>query len=97
MLRGAVGLVLGGLLLLGSPRGVGGQETRDKKDKQDKTFTGEITISLLPVVVRVVDDWGRPVLGLKPEDFRVRVAVGRVAADGDDGEGGARCDDEGGS
>ncbi|MBW8876377.1 MAG: hypothetical protein JF614_15525 [Acidobacteria bacterium] len=89
MLRGAVGLVLGGLLLLGSPRGAGGQETRDKKDKQDKTFTGEITISLLPVVVRVVDDWGRPVLGLKPEDFRVRVGKREVPVVGLDwiGEG----------
>ena len=25
------------------------------------------------MVVRVVDTWGRPILGLKPEDFRVRV------------------------
>jgi VWFA-related protein len=70
MLRGATGLVLGCLLLLGSAGGATGQE---KQEKKDKTFTGEITVSLLPVAVRVVDTWGRPVLGLKPEDFRVRV------------------------
>jgi len=69
MLRGAIGLVLGGLLLSGA---AGGQETRDR-DKKDKVFRGEITVSLMPVAVRVVDDAGHPILGLKPEDFRVRV------------------------
>ncbi len=36
-------------------------------------FGDEITVSLVPVTVRVVDGRGRPVLGLGPEDFRVRV------------------------
>jgi VWFA-related protein len=34
-------------------------------------FGEEITVSVSTVVVRVVDDAGKPVLGLKPEDFRV--------------------------
>lgn len=34
-------------------------------------FGEEITVALSTVVVRVVDDAGKPVLGLKPEDFRV--------------------------
>jgi VWFA-related protein len=37
------------------------------------TFEGEIDVSLLQMVVRVVDTWGNPILGLQPEDFRVRV------------------------
>ncbi len=34
-------------------------------------FGEEITVALATLVVRVVDDYGKPVLGLKPEDFRV--------------------------
>lgn len=40
---------------------------------QEETFADEITVSLRTVVVRVVDTWGRPVLGLGPEDFRAEV------------------------
>ncbi|HVR97556.1 MAG TPA: hypothetical protein VMW27_13140 [Thermoanaerobaculia bacterium] len=36
-------------------------------------FGEEITVSLATAVVRVIDDYGKPVLGLKPEDFRVVV------------------------
>jgi VWFA-related protein len=55
-------LLAGLFLLLGSPaRG------------QEETFADEITVSLRTVVVRVVDTWGRPVLGLGPEDFRAEV------------------------
>jgi VWFA-related protein len=87
MLRGAIGLVLGGLLLLGTA--AGGQEAKDPQDKKDKTFTGEIAVSLVQVVVRVVDDAGHPVLGLKPEDFRVRVGKREIPVAGLDwiGEG----------
>jgi VWFA-related protein len=67
MLRRAAGLVLS-LFLLGLPAGAAGQDK-----PQEPTFSEEITVSLVPVVVRVVDTWGRPILGLKPEDFRVRV------------------------
>lgn len=34
-------------------------------------FGEEITVALATLTVRVVDDYGKPVLGLKPEDFRV--------------------------
>ena len=37
------------------------------------SFTEEITVTLSTVTVRVLDDLGRPVTGLRPEDFRVRV------------------------
>ena len=40
---------------------------------EDPFFEEEITVSLSTVVLRVVDTWGRPILGLKPEDFRVRL------------------------
>ena len=37
-----------------------------------EAFTDEISVSLSTVVVRAVDTWGRPILGLEPKDFRVR-------------------------
>jgi VWFA-related protein len=53
-----------------------------------ESFTDEISVSLSTVVVRAVDTWGRPILGLEPKDFRVRagdqeipvVAVDWIAA-----------------
>jgi VWFA-related protein len=39
----------------------------------EATFESEIDVSLLTMVVRVVDTWGKPILGLRPQDFRVRV------------------------
>jgi VWFA-related protein len=36
-------------------------------------FEDEITVSLVTLTVRAVDAQGRPILGLGPEDFRVRV------------------------
>ena len=68
MLRRAAGLVLG-LFLLSLPAAAAGPQDKP----QEPTFTDEIDVSLASVVVRVVDTWGRPILGLKPEDFRVRV------------------------
>ena len=73
MLRRAAGLVLG-LFLLGLPA-----KAATRQDKpQEPTFSEEIDVSLATVVVRVVDTWGRPILGLKPEDFRVRVGKKEV-------------------
>jgi VWFA-related protein len=63
MLRGAIFLALAGLLAVPIPG----------EAQEPPRFEGEeITVSLVPVVVRVVDTWGRPILGLKPEDFRIR-------------------------
>lgn len=59
--------LLGALLLASSlPAAPPEQPLREQ-------FGDEITVSLVPVTVRVVDGRGRPVLGLGPEDFRVRV------------------------
>jgi len=75
MLRGAAGLILGGLLLSGSTAGAADRSASPapQENPPDQTFKGEIDVSLLTMVVRVVDTWGRPILGLKPEDFRVRI------------------------
>ncbi len=39
----------------------------------EASFEDAIDVSLLTVVVRAVDTWGNPILGLQPDDFRVRV------------------------
>ena len=44
----------------------------------EATFESAIDVSLLTMVVRVVDTWGNPVLGLQPQDFRVRVGPREV-------------------
>jgi VWFA-related protein len=75
MLRGAAGLVLGGFILFGAMAGAAGPP---KETPPEQSFKGEISVSLSTIVVRVVDTWGRPVLGLKPEDFRVRVGKTEV-------------------
>ena len=76
MHRGAVCLL--SLLLAGLPAWA-----QDEKPPE-KSFEGEITVSLKTMVVRVVDTWGQPILGLKPEDFRVRVGKKDVAVVGVD-------------
>lgn len=38
----------------------------------DEVFQTEITVVVAPIVVRVVDPKGKPILGLKPEDFLIR-------------------------
>lgn len=43
------------------------------EERPREQFGEEITVSLIPVTVRVVDDRGRPILDLTPDDFRVRV------------------------
>jgi VWFA-related protein len=47
-------------------------------------FQDEITVSLRTVTVRVVDDFGRPILGLTPRDFRVRLRGREVSVAGVD-------------
>ncbi len=68
MNHGAACLLVGVLLLSPLPPAGAAQE-----QPPEKSFEGEITVSLSTMVVRVVDTWGRPILGLKPEDFRVRL------------------------
>jgi VWFA-related protein len=78
MHRGAACLLLGVLLLpLSSviPAGavLPSRPAPQEQPPEDPSFEGEITVAISTVVLRVVDTWGRPILGLKPEDFRVRL------------------------
>jgi len=95
MFRGAVALLLGGLLALSSAVGAArAQDRQDPKDQEKKdaaSFTDEIDVAIVSVVVRVVDSWGRPILGLKPQDFRVKVGKREIPVTGLDwiGESGS--------
>ncbi len=73
----AVLLLAGGLPCLA-------QEMSPEKSFEgpEKSFAGEITVSLSTLVIRVVDTWGRPILGLKPEDLRVRVGKTEIPVSG---------------
>jgi VWFA-related protein len=59
-----------GLLLFGCAASAAAQEP---PPPPEESFEGEISVSLVTMVVRVVDSWGQPILGLKPENLRVRV------------------------
>lgn len=74
--HGAACLLLGVLLLSPLPAGAAQEEPLEK------SFEDEITVSISTVVLRVVDTWGRPILGLKPEDFRVRLGKKEVPVAG---------------
>ena len=75
-----------GLLAGAAPPGEAPAPPDDRPPQE--SFTDEISVSLSTVIVRAVDTWGRPILGLEPKDFRVRagkqeipvVAVDWVAA-----------------
>ncbi len=79
MFQAAARVVVGGFLLTGSALGA---EYRSLSPQQEnppeKTFEGEIDVALSTMVIRVVDSWGQPILGLKPEDLRVRVGKQEV-------------------
>lgn len=64
---GATALLLAGLLL--APGSVASLPQEPPRD----AFDDSITVALDTVVVRVIDHAGRPILGLTPADFRVRV------------------------
>jgi VWFA-related protein len=44
----------------------------------EPTYEEAIDVSLLTMVVRVIDTWGNPILGLEAEDFRVRLGKAEV-------------------
>ena len=52
--------------------------------KLEDQFGEEITVSLISMTVRAVDGRGRPITGLGPEDFRVRVGKKEVPVVGVD-------------
>ncbi|HEX6899606.1 MAG TPA: VWA domain-containing protein [Thermoanaerobaculia bacterium] len=68
-------LLTGFLLLLAASGAAQSQEPQE-------SFEDEISVSLVEMVVRVVDTWGRPILDLKPEDFRVRVGKEEIPVAG---------------
>ena len=94
-IRTTAALGLSGFLLLSLAAGAApaappvfpAQPPPDERPPQE-SFAEEISVALSTVVVRVVDTWGRPILGLEPKDFRVRagkqdipvVAVDWIAA-----------------
>jgi VWFA-related protein len=66
----AASLFASGFLLLSI---LAGATVRTAEPPPEDSFADEINVSISTMVVRVVDTWGRPILGLKPEDFQVRV------------------------
>lgn len=67
-MKRAAALLLGASLLL-APRGA----AASRREPPAEAFGDSITVALDTLVVRAVDGSGQPILGLKPEDFRVRV------------------------
>jgi VWFA-related protein len=76
MARSTVLLLLAVLLL---PTHASAQEP-----KLEDQFGEEITVSLISMTVRAVDGRGRPITGLGPEDFRVRVGKKEIPVVGVD-------------
>lgn len=76
MLRAATlwasGLLLSGLMAGAAPPAEPPIPVPPDDRPPQESFTDEISVSLSTVVVRAVDTWGRPILGLEPKDFRVR-------------------------
>lgn len=66
-------VLLAGLPLPADPNPLAFQES-----PPEEVFGEEITVTIHPLVVRVVDNVGNPVLGLAPEDFAVRVGKADV-------------------
>ena len=62
-----------GLFFAGFPQESGSPPEARPLQRPDEIYAEEITVALMPVTIRVVDGRGRPILDLKPEDFRVRV------------------------
>lgn len=80
MFRIAAAMLLGALLL--SPAGAYPQDSKEPEKKDAASFSGAIDVSIVSLVVRAVDTWGRPILGLKAEDFRVRAGKREIPVAG---------------
>lgn len=67
-------LLAGGVLLAAlCPLAAAAQEPPALPEAPPLSFADEIDVALSTLVVRVVDTWGKPVLGLKPDDFQIRL------------------------
>jgi VWFA-related protein len=80
MRRLAAGLGFGVLVVAGplAARNVAPGVVTPAEERPAATFEEAVDVSLLTLVVRAVDTWGNPILGLQPADFRVRVGRKRV-------------------
>ena len=89
MFRAAAVLLLGSFLGFAGSPAARAQDPKPQDTKDAASFSDVIDVSIVTVVVRAVDTWGRPILGLKPEDFRVRVGKREIPVTGLDwvGEG----------
>ena len=76
-MAGRTALLLATLLLL--PNLAAAQDP-----ELEEQFGEEITVSLISLTVRAVDGKGRPITGLRPEDFRVKVGKKEVPVVGVD-------------
>jgi VWFA-related protein len=67
------------MLALAAPGGGHSQATGPApEDRPDPTYEESIEVSLRTCAVRVLDVGGKPILGLRPEDFRADVARRRI-------------------
>jgi VWFA-related protein len=62
-----------GTLLAGFPRPAAPDSLAFQNPPPEDVFGDEIDVTIHPLVVRVIDKVGNPILGLGPEDFAVRV------------------------
>ncbi|MFQ5348897.1 MAG: VWA domain-containing protein [Thermoanaerobaculia bacterium] len=74
MSRPVAALVILSSLALLAPASRGGAQTAPRAPAETPRFGERIDVRLVPLVVRVVDKRGRPVMELGPENFTVRVA-----------------------
>lgn len=88
-MRFLIPLLLGALFFVSSLFAV------PQEPEAQEVFEDEITVSLKSLTVRVVDGLGNPVLGLAPEDFRVRVGKQEVPVVSVDWIGSEEVEDSG--
>lgn len=80
MYRETAAFLLTGFLLLDAPLASSPQPPAEEAPQE--SFEDKISVSEVEMVVRVVDTWGKPILDLKPEDFRVRLGKAEVPVAG---------------
>lgn len=78
MRRGAWCLALGLWLAAGPLAAWTAPDPPVPPSEPEATFSDAVDVALLTMVVRAVDTWGNPILGLQPQDFRVRVGKKEV-------------------
>lgn len=64
------GLITGALLEAQSRPGAADEPLAQVRPEE--VFESEMTVAVAPIIARVYDPAGRPILGLQPKDFRVR-------------------------